>query len=74
MRELDSEKLSNFDKFAQPFSDKSESETRLSDSSALALDPMLLKFPALGRSPTLNKELGILDFRCSFLCFLQPKS
>lgn len=69
-----SEKLSTFSKSAQLFSDRSKSETKMSDSHALALNPMLLKFPVLGRFPNLRKGLGILDFRCSFLCFSPDKS
>ena len=40
----------------------------MSDSQALALNPMLFKFPVLGRFPNLSKRLRSLDFWCSFLC------
>lgn len=73
MRKVDSETLSMFYKFAQLVSDRSESETRVSGSNALATNPVLLKFPALGRFPNLSTGLRILDIRYSCLCFSPAK-
>lgn len=68
------QKLSIFYNFAQPLGDRSESKSRLSDCSALALNPVLLKFCAPGRFLDLNEGLWIPDFRSSFLCFSPGKT